>query len=593
MTLLPETEEKKTSKRQLAPTFKPYDNRQIQAIFDIEALIPEHHVARVVDEMVEAVPDKTLFSHYKGGGRSSFHPKMMLKIILFGYSQKVYSCRGIEKLIRENIPAMWLAAMQQPDFRTINEFRGERMKVLMDELFEAMILKLIEDNYISMENYFLDGTKIEADANKYSFVWKKSTSKFEAKLREKIQETLQHIHELTQLESTSETTQKESEPSAETIEHDLEEVAKEIEEKVETLTEEIEKETDTQIRKEKRQERSKWKKPLKLIRENFLPRIAKYKEQNEIFGDRNSYSKTDKDATFMRMKEDHMKNGQLKPGYNVQMATENQFILFYTIHQRPTDTRCFIPHLEKLAASSLPMPKTVIADAGYGSEENYVYAVGDEKEPRFDFLIPYGTYLKEKTKKYKNDIKNPKNWDYNEQDDYFICPNGRKVLFKKYQNKKNQSGYEQSFKIYECEDCSDCPLKAQCTKAKGNRQVHWNTIFEEMKAKAKTALECETKAAIYARRKVEVESVFGHIKGNRSFRRFSLRGLDKVHVEFGIVALAHNILKVAGIRQLLLDNNRKYIKTGGEKHCVFLHLFYLEGLIRQPLLLSYKSVRFL
>ncbi|KSU83967.1 hypothetical protein AS180_21195, partial [Priestia veravalensis] len=582
LTLLPETEEKKTSKRQLAPTFKPYDNRQIQAIFDIEALIPEHHVARVVDEMVEAVPDKTLFSHYKGGGRSSFHPKMMLKIILFGYSQKVYSCRGIEKLIRENIPAMWLAAMQQPDFRTINEFRGERMKVLMDELFEAMILKLIEDNYISMENYFLDGTKIEADANKYSFVWKKSTSKFEAKLREKIQETLQHIHELTQLESTSETTQKESEPSAETIEHDLEEVAKEIEEKVETLTEEIEKETDTQIRKEKRQERSKWKKPLKLIRENFLPRIAKYKEQNEIFGDRNSYSKTDKDATFMRMKEDHMKNGQLKPGYNVQMATENQFILFYTIHQRPTDTRCFIPHLEKLAASSLPMPKTVIADAGYGSEENYVYAVGDEKEPRFDFLIPYGTYLKEKTKKYKNDIKNPKNWDYNEQDDYFICPNGRKVLFKKYQNKKNQSGYEQSFKIYECEDCSDCPLKAQCTKAKGNRQVHWNTIFEEMKAKAKTALECETKAAIYARRKVEVESVFGHIKGNRSFRRFSLRGLDKVHVEFGIVALAHNILKVAGIRQLLLDNNRKYIKTGGEKHCVFLHLFYLEGLIRQP-----------
>ncbi|MGG3235857.1 IS1182 family transposase, partial [Priestia flexa] len=434
LTLLPETEEKKTSKRQLAPTFKPYDNRQIQAIFDIEALIPEHHVARVVDEMVEAVPDKTLFSHYKGGGRSSFHPKMMLKIILFGYSQKVYSCRGIEKLIRENIPAMWLAAMQQPDFRTINEFRGERMKVLMDELFEAMILKLIEDNYISMENYFLDGTKIEADANKYSFVWKKSTSKFEAKLREKIQETLQHIHELTQLESTSETTQKESEPSAETIEHDLEEVAKEIEEKVETLTEEIEKETDTQIRKEKRQERSKWKKPLKLIRENFLPRIAKYKEQNEIFGDRNSYSKTDKDATFMRMKEDHMKNGQLKPGYNVQMATENQFILFYTIHQRPTDTRCFIPHLEKLAASSLPMPKTVIADAGYGSEENYVYAVGDEKEPRFDFLIPYGTYLKEKTKKYKNDIKNPKNWDYNEQDDYFICPNGRKVLFKKYQN---------------------------------------------------------------------------------------------------------------------------------------------------------------
>ncbi|KEF38794.1 transposase, IS4 family [Schinkia azotoformans MEV2011] len=576
MTLLPETDEKKKPKRQLAPTFKPYDNRQIHAIFDMEALLPEHHVARVVDEMVEAVPDEQLFSYYKGGGRSSFHPKMMLKIILFGYSQKVYSCRGIEKLTTENIPAMWLAAMQQPDYRTINGFRGERMKAMMDELFEAMIHKLIEENYITMENYFLDGTKIEANANKYSFVWKKSTSKFEAKLKEKIQEVLQHIHELTQAEA--ETVQKEILPNEGMEEYHLETIAQELEEKVEALTEEIERESDSTVRKEKRQERSKWKKPLKLIRENFLPRLAKYKEQNEIFGDRNSYSKTDKDATFMRMKEDHMKNGQLKPGYNVQMGTENQFILFYTIHQRPTDTRCFIPHMEKLASTSLPMPKTVIADAGYGSEENYVYAVGDEKEPRFDFLIPYGIYLQEQTRKFKKDIKNAKNWTYLEQDDCFICPNGRKVTFKKYQNKKNKSGYEQSFKIYECEDCTDCPLKEQCTKAKGNRQVHWNTIFEEMKAKAKTALECEEKAAIYARRKVEVESVFGHIKGNRSFRRFSLRGLDKVHIEFGIVALAHNILKVAGIRQLLSGNNPKNRKESGENRIVFLHFLYFKDL---------------
>ncbi|WP_253907677.1 transposase [Bacillus sp. WMMC1349] len=161
MTLLPETKKKRSRKKQLAPTFKSYDNHQIQAIYDLEQLIPEHHVARVVDEMVEAVPDEQLFSHYTGGGRSAFHPKMMLKIILFGYSQKIYSCRGIEKLTKENIPAML-----QPDFRTINEFRGVRMKALMDELFEAMMLKLIEQKYVTLENYFLDGTKIEASANK-------------------------------------------------------------------------------------------------------------------------------------------------------------------------------------------------------------------------------------------------------------------------------------------------------------------------------------------------------------------------------------------------------------------------------------------
>ncbi len=119
---------------------------------------------RVVDEMVEAIPDVQLFAYYSGGGRSSYHPKMMLKVILYAYSQKVYACRGIERLIRENLPAMWLAAMQTPDFRTINDFRGIRMKAMMDELFETMILKLIEDKHITMENYFLDGTKIEVES---------------------------------------------------------------------------------------------------------------------------------------------------------------------------------------------------------------------------------------------------------------------------------------------------------------------------------------------------------------------------------------------------------------------------------------------
>jgi len=579
--LFPELKENKKPKRKLAPSFKPYNNKQIQVIYDIEALIPENHEARVVDEFVEAVPDEKLFSHYKGGGRPSYHPKMMLKIIIYAYTQKVYSCRGIEKLTKENLPAMWLAAMQQPDFRTINEFRGVRMQALIDELFETIIHKLMEENYISFENYFLDGTKIEADANRYTFVWKKSTLNYEEKLKKKIEETLEHIHHLTQLEIELE--KKSENENSEIGEEKLKEIAEKLEEKVEILTEEMEAEKDTTVRKKKRKERSELKKAAKNIQEDFIPRMNKYKEQKEICGDRNSYSKTDKDATFMRMKEDHMKNGQLKPGYNVQMATENQFILFYTIHQRPADTRCFIPHFEKLKASTLPMPKTVVADAGYGSEENYLYALGeddDADEERFEYLIPYGTYIKEQKRKYKKDIKNAKNWTYIEEDDCFICPNGRRVLFKRYQNKKNRSGYVQSYKIYECEDCTDCPLKPQCTKAKGNRQVHWNTIFEEMKAKAKRALECDKNSEIYSQRKTEVESVFGHIKGNRSFRRFSLREIHKVHVEFGIVALAHNILKVAGIRQLLSEK----IKMASRKRGNFpLRLANFFGLIRQPL----------
>ncbi|MEG6534166.1 transposase [Caldibacillus thermoamylovorans] len=193
--------------------------------------------------MVECVPDEQLFSHNKGGGRASYRPNMMLKIILYGYKQKIYSYRGIEKLTKGNIPTMWLAAMQQPDFRTINEFRGVRMQNLIDGLFETIIHKLIEENYITLENYFLDGKKIEADANKYSFVWKKSTSKFEAKLKEKIQETLKHIHAITELEAQENITK--INPDTEISEQNLVEIANKLEGKVEQLTEEIEKETDS------------------------------------------------------------------------------------------------------------------------------------------------------------------------------------------------------------------------------------------------------------------------------------------------------------------------------------------------------------
>lgn len=251
----------------------------------------------------------------------------MLKVILYAYSQRVYSCQEIEKLTRENLPAMWLAAMHQPDFRTINDFRGKRMNNLMDELFEAMIVRLIEEGYITLESYFLDGTKLEANANKYSFVWKKSTIRFEEKLKEKIKEMLQKIEEIAEAEAL----ELADLPKGEATPERLESIASQLEKKVDALTQEIEAAEEVPVRKELRKRRSTLKKPVKMIRENFVPRIHKYRMYHETFGDRNSFSKADPDATFMRMKDDHMKNGQLKPGYNVQAATENPVhrLLFY------------------------------------------------------------------------------------------------------------------------------------------------------------------------------------------------------------------------------------------------------------------------
>ncbi|USK68404.1 IS1182 family transposase [Peribacillus asahii] len=555
--------------RKLTPTFIPYNNQQSTVIFDIQELIPPHHVARVIDQMIESIEDGVFFEQYRGGGRSSYHPKMMTKVILYAYSQKVYSCREIAKLVEENIPMMWLTALQKPDYRTINRFRTEQMGKLLPKLFEEMIHQLIEQKHITMENYFLDGTKIEANANKYTFVWKKATTKFEATLQKKIDEVYQEIQSITDNEEQELHVQDEM--SELTAEQKLTQIEEVLVKKVTEETKAIQEETDAVIRKEKRRALSPFKKLLRVVNEDFRPRLVKYQQQNVLFGDRNSYSKTDTDATFMRMKEDHMNNGQLKPGYNIQMATENQFVLFYTVHQRPTDTRCFKPHLEALKNTSLPFPKNVIADAGYGSEENYIYSLDEQ----FESLIPYNTFLTEQKRSYKKDIRHASNWTYDEYKDEYTCPNNRKVLFKRYLTRTDKNGFTRDFKVYECEDCSDCPLKSQCTKAQGNRQVQYNPVYEELKAKAKVSLWSEPSAQIYARRKIEVESVFGHIKGNRSFRRFSLRGLAKVQTEFGIVAMAHNFLKVAGLHQLLSGKNRGKQKQVEKNNSFFSTCFIL------------------
>jgi transposase len=530
-------------------TFIDYNMGQLVLPMDYSDLIPDDHVVRVINDMVDRVSDNLFFTRYKGGGRSSYHPKMMTKVILYAYTQKIYSCRDIAKSLREHLPMMWLSGQQTPDFRTINRFRSERMKDIIEPLFTELIRLLLEQKYISMENYFLDGTKIEANANKYSFVWKKSTDKYEEKLQHNIQQTFQLIEEAIQLDG--QILSDSDEPVKQVTSEQLEQVAKQVETQVKEAENAAELEEDKELKKEKKAAFRAVHKIHKKLQEDYLPRLQKYEEQQSTFGDRNSYSKTDRDATFMRMKEDHMKNGQLKAGYNVQMGTENQFILAYSIHQRPTDTRCFIPHLEKLKQSSLPFPKRIIADAGYGGEANYLYA----HEEEFQALIPYNTMRKEQTRSYKKDIRHVSNWVYNEQDDYFICPNDRKVIFRHYSKRTDTYGQTRDFKIYECEDCTGCPFKEQCTKAKGNRQVHYNPVYEEMKVKAKESLWSDEGSQIYSQRKIEVESVFGHIKGNRSFRRFYLRGLDKVNIEFGLAAIAHNLLKKAEKNRLLKEEN--------------------------------------
>jgi len=248
----------------------------------------------------------------------------------------------------------------------------------------------------------------------------------------------------------------------------------------------------------------------------------------------------------MRMKEDHMKNGQLKPGYNVQVGTENQFILGYTLHQRPTDTRCLIPHLKHVKECLGKIPKTIVADAGYGGEENYAYLEREE----LDGVVKYNSFHKEQSKAWKNDPSRVENWHYDADKDVWTCLNQRKLTFQRQSRGKTDSGYQTQLRTYRSENCEGCLLRERCTKSSGNREIRVSLEYLRYKQQAAERLRSPEGKELAIRRMTEVESVFGQIKNNRGFRRFLLRSLPKVTVEVGWISLAHNLLKKAAVDEM-------------------------------------------
>ncbi len=494
---------------------------------NLEEMIPEKHLVRVVDKMVEELDKKILWGQYKGGGTSAYDPIMMLKVILYAYTQQVFSSRRIAKELRENINYLWLSGMSYPDHRTINRFRGTVMKRIIEEVFYGIVEQLLELGYVDLKSYFMDGTKIEANANRYSFVWRKSTEKNKEKLREKVSQLLEEIDVLEEREEKQygeKDLEEMGEGSVVTAEK-LKEAAKKINERLKQTP-----------------ENKKLKQAQKKLESDFIPRLEKYEQYEEILEERNNFSKTDQDATFMRMKEDHMRNGQLKPGYNIQMGTQNQFILGYSLHRRAGDTSCLKKHVEKFKTAFGQYPENLIADAGYGSEENYSYM--EEKE--MEVYVKYSSFHYEQKRNYKK--KKPyraENFEYFQEEDEYGCPQGKRLHYLYTKPNKSENGFVSERRIYECENCSQCPVKTECTRAQHNRRIQIGVELERLKKKARDNLLSQTGLEMRSKRPIEVEAVFGRLKQNWGFRRFFLRGLDKVNTEWGLLSIAHNIAKTA------------------------------------------------
>lgn len=287
---------------------------------------------------------------------------------------------------------------------------------------------------------------------------------------------------------------------------------------IEYLTKQINETDYSKIRKEKHKKRIEIKKFKKKF-DDYSQRKYKYQYQKSILKNRNSYSKTNHDATFMRMKDDHMKNGQLKPGYNLQIATNSQLVLSYDVFQNPTDTRTLIPFLTTIKATYDHLPEYIVADAGYSSEQNYMSIIDDfNRTP----LIAYGMFLKDKAKKYKSDIFNTQNWKYDEINDEYICPNHKRLGFKRYAYRNNRYGFKRDFKLYECDDCIDCPLRAQCMKfnSKTNKKIMKNYNWEYFKSQTNQKISKPETKKIYSQRKIDVEPVFWIYEGYFAFHSY-------------------------------------------------------------------------
>ncbi len=431
---------------------------------------------------------------------------------------------------------MWLSGKQFPRYNTINNFRSLHLKDTINGLFTQVVLMLVDMGYLTLKEQYIDGTKMESRANKYTFVWKKSVEKNKTKLEAKIRCILQEVEEGIATDNTPE-----DEPPTPI--------------KSEELRQRI-----AQINRENKSK--KQQKQINELQNKHLPKLEEYEQKLATCGKRNSHSKTDPDATFMRMKEDAMNNGQLKPGYNLQISTENQFIAHFDFYPNPTDTLTLPSFLELHESRYGQMPDKAIADAGYGSEENYAFM----EKHGIESFVKYSYFHKEQKRSYKNNPFLVDNLYYNQEEDYFVCPMGQHMTLAGTSTRTSESGYRSQIHIYQAKRCAGCSMHGQCHKAQGDRQIDISHKLRAYKKKAREMLTCEEGLFHRSRRSIEPEAVFGQIKANKHYKRFRHIGKGLITMDFAIFAVAFNIGKIFNSDQ----KAKKTANTGSKNQLVWL-----------------------
>jgi len=504
---------------------------QLKLPLNIETVIPSDDSVRLLSQLVEDMDLAALYATYQRQRNHAATPRQMLKIVLYAAMNRLYSSRDIESACRRDINFMFLLeGAPAPDHATIARFRSLHFAACSMELLAQMSEWLYLTGEISGHDLFIDGTKIESRANKYTFVWKKATTRNLAKLQTKIVTLVEECEDLYGIRVVFD---------GKVSLHKM----KKLRKKLYALKEEEGIIFVHGIGKRK----SQLQRSIELL-EEYTEKLKEYTKKLHVCGDRNSYSKTDPDATFMRMKEDAMLNGQLKPAYNLQHGVDSEYIVWLDISQRPTDTLTLIPFLKKIEAGLGFKYTNIVADAGYESEENYLFI---EENGQVAFIKP-ANYEISKTRSYQKDISRFENMSYDSVNDCYICRNNNRLTADGGRIRTSASGYQRKTTFYVCEDCNGCPYKKECIKGnhcktpfeERNKRIEVSRTFIEKRTECLERITSDEGIQLRMNRSIQAEGSFSETKDGMGFRRYLSAGIRNVTMESVIIAMAHNINKL-------------------------------------------------
>ncbi len=504
---------------------------QIKLPLELERMIPASDPVRLLSAFVEGMDLSELYRTYDRIRKNQASPRQMMKIVLYAAMNRIYSSRDIQRSCQRDINFMYLLeGMPVPDHATIARFVSLHFSRCSKELMTQMSEILYALGETSGKTIFIDGTKIESVSNKYTFVWKKSVIKNQNRLFEKINSFVGECEELYGIRTVY---------NNRISLHTLKRLKKQL----------------CRIRKEEGivfvhgigKRKTMLQKTTEQLDE-YLEKLKEYTKKLHTLGNRNSYSKTDPDATFMRMKEDAMRNGQLKPAYNIQHGVDSEYITWVDISAHPTDTLTLIPFLKDMERHLSYKYSEIVADAGYESEENYLFI---EENGQLAYIKPQN-YEISKTRKYKKDISRRENMSYDAGRDCYICRAGKELTVTNERKGKTASGYVSVKTYYECSDCTGCPYKTECIK--GN---NCKTPMEERSKVLQVAKKMTQKRAedlkritteygtmLRMNRSIQAKGSFADVKEDMNFRRYLYRGKDNALAESILLAMGRNLNKL-------------------------------------------------